>query len=127
MGTLTFSDWMNPIPCNNKYFYIDFDPLDPINSLHCAYHTIFYKPTKTYLTLRGYVITKQYTVEQIKNIMHDLFNLSVTNEDINRCFDQQYLMQKIIIEPIRDYVNSEEYLDIVQSTIKDFNSLNKEK
>lgn len=127
MGTLTFSDWMNPIPCNNKYFYIDFDPLDPINSLPCAYHTIFYKPTKTYLTLRGYVITKQYTVEQIKNIMHDLFNLSVTNEDINRCFDQQYLMQKIIIEPIRNYVNSEEYLNIVQSTIKDFNSFNKEK
>ena len=115
-GTLIFLDWINPIPAPEGMVWLNLE-LDHLENAAMLYNTIYYPMIKTFTTLQNYVSTQKYSKETIKQIMKDFFDIIVTDEDINKCFDKEYLFNKIIIETTYNYYRSDEYREIVESVI----------
>lgn len=119
-GILIFLDWFNPIPQMENMVSLVLDLNNLLESHNYLINTVFFKPIKTYVTIQNYVRTNLYSNEKIKNILLQLFDTIITDEDIENCFNQEYLFEKIVIETMRNYYNSQDYKEILQSTIKEW-------
>lgn len=62
--------------------------------------TIFYTPYKKYYTLRYYIMTEQYSDDQLKQIFEQLKN-PITDKDLTHIYDPNYLFIKIALEPLK--------------------------
>lgn len=71
-------------------------------------------PYKKYLQLRLYANSNQYTNEELLYIFNNIFNYNITEEDISNCQSGSYLLLKGYIEPLINYIHSEEYLKFIQ-------------
>ena len=117
IGALVFLDWINPIPIPECMIWLTLD-LNMLEHSGSLYHTIFYKDLKKFVNIQNYVRTQQYTKDEIKQILA-LFNLEISDEDIDNCFNNEYLFQKIIVESVQNYYITKDYWEIVQSLVPD--------
>lgn len=77
-------------------------------------NTPFYKAYKKYYLLQIYVGTYKYTTDECLTIFNEYFNFNITNEDIENIFNQAYLVKKVYIEPLVNYIHSENYHKIIK-------------
>ena len=89
----------------------DFIPETIINTEYLAAY-------KKYLQLRMYVKTGKYTNQELLDIFNNIFNYKITEEDIYNCCYVPYLLQKIYIDSIRNYINSQGYKDLIDIYVK---------
>lgn len=114
-GLLIFLDWINPIPITEGMVWLNLW-LDNLFLSEMLYNTIYYPMIKKFMTIQNYVKTQKYSKEKIKQIMA-LFNVETTDEDIDKCFDKEYLFNKIIIETTYNYYQSNDYKEIIESLV----------
>lgn len=115
IGVLVFLDWINPIPNPEGMIWLHLE-LDSLENAGMLYNTIYYPVIKKFTTIQNYVKTQKYSKEKIKQIMA-LFNVETTDEDIDKCFDREYLFNKIIIETTYNYYQSNDYKEIIESLV----------
>ena len=78
-GALMFVDWLNPIPTPLGTLTIDLFIEDLPRSFSSPLRdSIFFLPIKTYATIQNYVLSQQYSINEIQNILNTLFNLNLT-------------------------------------------------
>lgn len=66
-----------------------------------------------YLQLLTYVRTGAYSIEELLYIFNTLLDYNITIEDINKIQTTPYLLQKVYIEPLKAFVHSQDYQDII--------------
>lgn len=81
------------------------------------YGTCFYKPFKKYQLLINYIDSNQYTKEEIINFFSSVFEWTPTDEDYDNYNNDEYLRQKIYIEPLFEFLEGETFEKIVESFI----------
>lgn len=85
--------------------------------------TAILNPFKKYITLLRYLKTEKYTQEELFHIFNDIFNYDLTNEDIQKAYNLSYLVNKAYAEPLYNYINSKDFKDIVNTYVKNNQSL----
>ena len=79
----------------------------------CA-HEFDYEKISKYLLLYSYVEKNNYTYEEIKKIMEEIYKLHFTEEEYSNILDPAYLIYKIFIEKLyNSYHNDNEYIKIL--------------
>lgn len=76
--------------------------------------TIFYNLSRKYAFIQNYSKNK-YSLLEIKEIFKNIFNEEAQDEDIQKCFNQKYLIEKIYIEPMKQFIHSQEFEDYVKT------------
>ena len=82
------------------------------NEMQGMYLEPIHDEMKKYVTLAKYLNSKKYSREEIKRFFN-LFDCTITDEDIDNGLNRSYLIKKVFIEPMQKYYNSEEYLTII--------------
>lgn len=77
-----------------------------------------YTSYKKYVQLVQYVYGQVYSQEEILHIFNDIFDCNITSEDIIKCMHPSYLLQKIYIEPFCQYVETDNFKQLIQTFIK---------
>ena len=86
-------------------------------------NSIIYIPFKKYLTLIRYIRSNKYTEEEILNIFNNIFNFNITPEELQKCGNYSYLLNKAYVEPLRAYLNSKDYKEIINLYVTNTNTL----
>ena len=86
-------------------------------------NSIVYIPFKKYLTLIRYVRSNKYTEEEILNIFNNIFNFNITPDELQKCGNYSYLLNKTYVEPLRSYLNSKDYKEIINLYVTNTNTL----
>ena len=68
------------------------------------------------MTLQEYKLSSDWTKNKIKDFFN-CFNETITDEDYENCFNADYLIRKIYIEPFKEAINSGEYANAVKGRI----------
>lgn len=68
----------------------------------------YYEKFKKYLNLYSYVKSRKYSKDEIINILKE-YNYEYTNEDFNNILNRKYLVEKCILEPMREIFNSKDF------------------
>lgn len=76
------------------------------------------KEYKKYLLLVKYLKTNKYNAEELKYIFNNIFNYNITDEDLKKSLSTAYLLQKAYIEPLLNYINSEEYSNLISTYMR---------
>lgn len=76
--------------------------------------TIFYSIAREYAFIQNYR-KNNYSTSDIKEIFVTIFNKEINDEDILNCFNQKYLLEKIYIEPMKEFIHSSEYEEYVKT------------
>lgn len=71
---------------------------------------------RKYMTLQEYKLSSDWTKNKIKDFFN-CFNETITDEDYENCFNADYLIRKIYIEPFKEAINSGEYANAVKGRI----------
>ena len=116
IGALVFLDWINPVPVGEGMLWLNLE-LDQLYNSGQLYNTIYYSVIKKFVTIQNYVKTQKYSKEKIKQIMALFFNIETTDEDIDKCFEKEYLVNKIVIETTYNYYHSNDYKEIIESVM----------
>ena len=78
-------------------------------------NTECFKNIKKYLQLLKYRKTGMYSDEELEYIFNEVFNYNITKQDLDSCFSAKYLLNKAYIEPMKLFLNSKSYKEIIQS------------
>ena len=73
-----------------------------------------YKQYKKFKMLQYYIRLEEYTKEEIYIIFNNYFNFNVTEEDIRNAFNISYLSLRVYIEPMKDYIHNDKYMNIIK-------------
>ena len=68
----------------------------------------YYERFKKYLNLYSYVKSRKYSKDEIIDILKE-YNYEYTNEDFNNILNRKYLVEKCILEPMREIFNSKDF------------------
>jgi len=74
--------------------------------------TIFYSYIKKYLNLKVYINCRKYSKEEIKKFFK-LFGDEITDKDFININNFDYLFEHIYLIPIKKFIFSKEYTDLV--------------
>lgn len=99
---------------SNGVFYNIVEP----NMLQDVMNTILYVPFKKYILLKQYIMCGAYTSQEILNIFNNFFNYNLTEEDINKCGNSIYMLKKVYVEPMQEYLQGEEYKQIIEAFVQ---------
>ena len=75
-------------------------------------------PFKKYLTLRKYLINGTYDKNELLYIFNNIFNFNITEEDIKYGKNSNYLIKKVYVEPMHNYLVSDDYKEIIATYVK---------
>lgn len=118
IGSTLFSDWNNPLNANvvedHLIFYLF--STDAFFVTKGATDTIFLPELKKIITIREY-LEKGYNAFEVSAIFEKMFNVKLSQDDINRCYDCDYIFEKAYYNIVKKYYNSDEYTEIVESFI----------
>lgn len=110
-GKLQFNDGLNilPVTLNNIFliFKVIGQHMDDFQSLYS-------KVLQKIYTIRNY-INAGYTNDEIINIFDNLFNIKITDYDINNCDNWDYVIDATVVKPILEYYYSQDYREILVS------------
>jgi len=81
------------------------------------YGTIFLVPYRKYIQLIYYKVTQKYDDDELYYIFNDIYHYNITHEDIYKCLSFSYLLKKVYVEPLMNYINSEDYNNIIKAYI----------
>lgn len=81
-----------------------------------------YHAYKKYVQLASYVRTNQYSYDELIQIFNEIFDYKITQEDINKCMSPAYLIQRAYIDPLRQFINGEDYHAIIDTYINNIPS-----
>ena len=65
-----------------------------------------------------YLETQQYTREEIFIIFNNILNFNLTDDDIDYCDNPSYVLNKVYIKPLHNYLHSNDYKEVIQTYIK---------
>lgn len=114
----------NGLQYNNLIPFISSDNLGVIyNSLNTdvlrdVMCTFLYNPFKCYLLLKSYVMSRAYDTEEVLNVFNNFLKYNIGEEDIYKCGNSTYTLKKAYIEPMYNYLHSEDYSKIINAFIK---------
>lgn len=69
---------------------------------------------KTYITIKNYLNTNKYSYQEIIDIVNNIFKKNITIEDIENINNDRYLFEKIFLNNVQYYYNSQDYIDLIQ-------------
>jgi len=78
-------------------------------------NTELYRPYKKYIQLARYVNSNKYSFDELLHIFNEIFDYKITEEDIVKCQSPAYLLQKIYIEPMQEYLNSDTLYELIKT------------
>ena len=116
LSDLTFADPLTPLGLNSrglleetfKELFNNNINIDFSNNID----TIFYPYIKKYLTLKEYINCRKYSKEEIKKFFK-LFGDEITDKDFININNFDYLFEHIYLIPIKKFIFSKEYIDLV--------------
>lgn len=73
-----------------------------------------YSNFKKYIQLKKYISTGLYTDEELLYIFNTIFHYNLSLEDLQNSTNTFFLVQKAYLEPMKIYINSEEYKKLIQ-------------
>lgn len=117
LDMIRYQDWLNLFPINGNYFIYGLQDLENNNfaRINDFVNTIFYKPMKIYLTLAALVDRGCYTAEEVTAISKHYFYQDLTAEELEALMtDTGNIVQTFIVNPGREYYNSEQYENFVK-------------
>ena len=88
-----------------------FIPLDVLNSE--LYHNY-----KKYYQLLSYVKASKYTPDELLHILNNLFDYKVTLEDLHNVTNAGYLLKRVYINSLREYIHSDSYKELINIYVK---------
>ena len=100
-----FLDILYPLMDSNQQI----DTIQPIFTT-----SPIYLEFKKYNQLRKYISIDLYNIEEILNIFNTIFNYNLSLEDIENGQNSIYLIKKAYLDPMKKYINSEEYKNLIQ-------------
>lgn len=80
--------------------------------------SFLYVPFKKYLQLKTYMGCNMYKSEELLKIFNTFFNYNLTQEDIEKCSNNAYVLKKAYVEPLHNYLHSKEYEQLINIFIK---------
>lgn len=117
LDVIRYQDWLNLFPINGNHFIYGLQELENnnISRINDFANTIFYKPMKMYLTLAALIDRGCYTAEEITTIAEHYFYQDLTAEELESLMtDTGNIVQTFIVNPGREYYNSEQYENFVK-------------
>ena len=84
----------------------------------CFTFSIFEEQFKKFIMLVKYLETQQYTREEIFVIFNNILNFNLTDDDIDYCDNPAYVLNKVYIKPLHNYLHSNDYKEVIQTYIK---------
>lgn len=117
LSMIQYQDWLNLLPVNGNHFIYGLQELENVNfsRINDFVNTIFYKPMKMYLTLAALIDRGCYTAEEITAIADHYFYQDLTAEELEALMtDTGNIVQTFIVNPGREYYNSEQYENFVK-------------
>lgn len=117
LSMIQYQDWLNLLPVNGNHFIYGLQELENVNfsRINDFVNTIFYKPMKMYLTLAALIDRGCYTAEEITTIAEHYFYQDLTAEELEALMtDTGNIVQTFIVNPGREYYNSEQYENFVK-------------
>lgn len=117
LNMIQYQDWLNLFPVNGNNFIYGLQELENVNfsRINDFVNTIFYKPMKIYLTLAALVDRGLYTAEEITTIINHYFYQDLSVEELEMLMtDTGNIVQTFIVNPGREYYNSEQYENFVK-------------
>lgn len=78
-------------------------------------NTELYRSYKKYIQLARYVNSNKYSFDELLHIFNEIFDYKITEEDIVKCQSPAYLLQKIYIEPMQEYLNSDTLYELIKT------------
>lgn len=116
---ITYSNDTYPLPVS---FWLmlailqDYDNYDNGRLARKYAHTFIFPYIKKYFTILRYA-NQGYTFDEMKDIIYNLGIVDFTKEDFNKINDQNYLLEKILIEPCWEYYRSDKYYNFIETLI----------
>ena len=118
LGTIMWTDACNVVQKKDMFFEQSLSDLnvEANNDYSMVYcNTICHSSYKKYYSLHKYINCEKYTNDEIKYIFKTMYNIEITDEDIENYNKQSYLLQKIYFEPLINYYNSLDYSELIAS------------
>lgn len=119
VGSIMWTDACNVIQKKDTFLEHELSNLsfdnDNDDFSRIYFNTIFHPWYKKYYSLYQYINSDKYTDDEIKYIFKTIYDIDITDEDIENYNKQPYLLQKIYFEPLYNYYNSLDYAEIIAS------------
>lgn len=109
-----YNNFFSLMPSDNDFMNPDAQetiPFDIINNF-------LYVPFRCYQQLQTYIRSNKYSNEELLDIFNNFFNYNITIEDINKACNMSYVLKKAYVEPMYNYLHSNDYQEIINTFTK---------
>ena len=86
-------------------------------------NSIIYTRYKSLNLLKQYVRLNRYTNEELLYIFNNVFNFNISMTDIEKINNSTYLLKEIYLYPMINYLQSQDYFEIINSFTKNIHKL----